>query len=332
MHSSKQLKFYRKLFIGILIPYLLFLIYAVFFKEYYLDTIYMAWNQQKKYIESTGHNNDYLVISDSLGKTNVDATLLNTENTTAYNLSLGGGTPIEAYYSLKKYLDNGNTVKNIISIIDIRHLEYGQGLQYQGLYHQLSLKEMFEIFQNARKLNVKSINTMSDDCKFDYSYINKMIGQKIYLPQYYLSSMINGRFVKRYKENKGYYSYLISHYGSGPGFAVSNKEYVKVDHFYAHPLIDYYFEQFIKLAHDNNIKVYLIFSPYQDGSQETIDPEVEKEYFSYFKNYSDKYNNFVLADTSFWYMDTKYFFDGWHFIEEGKEPFTRHIMNKLSIN
>lgn len=331
MRSSNQLKFFIKCIVGCVIPLLAFSFYAHYYKMYYLDSIYVSWMDQKSYVNSSGHDNDYLVISDSLGKVNVDGAMLNENGISSYNISLGGSCPIEFYYSLKNYLKNGNKVRNIILILDIRHLEFAQGFNYQGLYDQFSMKDMLEIYWNAKKLKVSSVNTMTKDFAFNLNYINSMLGYKLYFPQYYLPSMINAGFYKRYSGNIKASSYLEEHYGSLFGSDKSSDEKCKIDHFYVNSLIDFYFDKFLNLAEENGIAVHFVVSPYPEGSQETISKEAEREYFEYFKNYSDKYSSLKVTNDSYWYLDSKYFGDPNHLTNAGKVPFTNYIKELLSL-
>ncbi len=68
----------------------------------YMDNEFASWQQQKDYVHQPGTKREILFLGDSAFKA---AVLPDEIAPNAYNLSLGGATPLEMYYSLRDYLE-----------------------------------------------------------------------------------------------------------------------------------------------------------------------------------------------------------------------------------
>ena len=66
----------------------------------YMDNEFASWQQQKDYVHRPGEEREILFLGDSVFKA---AVLPEEIAPNAYNLALGGATPLEMYYSLRDY-------------------------------------------------------------------------------------------------------------------------------------------------------------------------------------------------------------------------------------
>ena len=74
-------------------------------EKMYMQGEYSAWMQQKEYSSQYHEMSETLLLGDSRMKIDLNALELGDH---VYNLSLSGSSPIDMYYTLKRYLDAGN--------------------------------------------------------------------------------------------------------------------------------------------------------------------------------------------------------------------------------
>ena len=243
------------------------------------------------------------------------------------NIGLVGSTPIEGYFLLKKYFDNGFRAKSVFVSYAWDRLgnEYHPEIIIQrglpiGLYDYDSFVEI---------LNV-SIEIDQD--------FRKKIGIKNYLYAKTNSPILIGSILKEfrfsnYQTNLEIYDKLNEQNGHITSVWGKNRicESCKsgenaMNHFRLKPIYDYYLRAMIELCIKNKIR--LIFETIPFNESNTISSSVYKEFKKYIEELSFTYPNAILKDTLFYYPDNLYE-DPHHLKPEGAEIYTEYLIEKF---
>ena len=87
-------------------------------EERYMDGDYSHWIQQRDHVLEDSSQPEILLLGDSTLMIDVKANLFHKD---AYNLAIGGATPIEMYYTLVDYLNHHPKPKMVIVAFAPRH-------------------------------------------------------------------------------------------------------------------------------------------------------------------------------------------------------------------
>ena len=89
-------------------------------------------------------------------------------------------------------------------------------------------------------------------------------------------------------------------------------------------MMDYYLNEILKLAADNNIKVYYIITPFNKASYQNLKPNYINCYNNYFSGLKGMYDKVVWQDEIFYY-DNEYFGDPSHLNLLGQIKFSEYL-------
>lgn len=299
----------------ILIIYLLALFLP---EERYMDDEYPYWIQQRDYITANGTTQEILLLGDSRTKMGILATELG-ENT--YNLSLGGGAPVEMYYTLETYLKHHPTPKAVFIIFGPTH--YTQMASYAGrnLY--------FHYFDD---ITIEAVNKIvyEMDGK-DFSPEAKMY--KYRLPNVYMRPILGSLIKPRTRENRAIYERTSKEKG---------RLFHKNDHkerktvytpesrdkgFIPLKSLTFFTEEIIQLCQKNNIPVFVEQMPMGNpGYRKLKENGYFSDYKTYLKTFQDKFGIPVNYDVPLY--EARYFQDDSHLNVKGAQKFTRELKEK----
>ena len=264
-------KFCGVLFITFVMLYTSTLYFGIHYQHIYEVQEYPMWKYNEDVVRTKNSVvQKILAIGDSRMKAAFKPSLFN-EN--MMNLSLGGGTPIEGYYTLQNYLLTNPKPENIIISYSPFHLVMQDTFWHRSVrYKYLKKSEYSEIIGYARVLN--------DDT------LGELHRWKYYLtPNPYLRSISKGLRKKRWKNYEPVYNSLIiekghSYFGKNAGSSALNTE-TQFDEFRHSKLIDFYLKKLIKLAAENNITIFWYTVPFNNSSCEAINDKFRQEYDKY---------------------------------------------------
>lgn len=315
---NKKLKFIIKSILVIL-PFILVMLYTKFCFMAFADeeAPYYIWNKK---ICTEKQNNDYdvVILGDSCANAAYIPELMSDKT---INLSLGGTTPMENYYTMKEYLENNRAPKAVYISFSDQHL-YGDECFFTRIMynHRYSFSDCYEMVMTAKKYN--------DGYIYTDNVIKDFIEYELYMPNKYITSLSNALFFTRYKENMQSIESINNH--QGRYIKRCNDEWfdeeVVYENFTVSPLLDHYYRELIKLCITNDITVHLVKLPLPNSN-------VFLE--SYNNQWDDYYNNlqkeFPKITVDRWNTYNPWnFADGQHMNTHGSMKFSVEIKKKYN--
>jgi len=228
-----------------------------------------------------------------------------------YNLALGGGTPIEGYYTLKKLVRSHKIKKIIVSYASF-HLESTDTFFERTVkFKFLDIPDLKEIFSCSFSCNQKfwEENSLyyhgmgekaSAIIKAGLTYAN--------FPFYYKPELSNLSPINRYKVNVAVYKEITSskghfNFGTAEFSNGLSKEAERPD-FILNRVCTSYLEKTFQLAHENNIQILYKTAPCNTTSFNRLHKKYLSEYNQYFQDLKKKYPYIIFDEALFPYNDS----------------------------
>lgn len=305
--------------IVIMIPVFTIMIYAKTNLLSFADSEAPNYLWNKDICTSTQDKYDVIILGDSVANAAYMPEVL---SDSCINLSLGGTTPMENYYTLKEYLANNKAPKvAYISFMDF-HFEEADCYWKRSMYsHRYTWKDSLEMLNTALEYDDESI--IIENARLNW------IAYQLYIHNKYITALCNASFNQRYNTNVEAYKLNDLHNGRyiARGWGeYSEAEDIEYDTFYVAPLFDDYYKRLIKLCIDNNIKVHLVKLPLPETS--TFSDQYFEEYYSYYDDLKKSYPDIIID----WWesYEPKYFADEHHMNDHGALKFSSEIKTKYS--
>jgi len=228
-----------------------------------------------------------------------------------YNLALGGGTPIEGYYSLKKLVSSKKVKKIIVSYASF-HLESTDTFFERTVkFKFLNIPDLKEIFSLSFSTNQK----FWDETSLHYQGMGDKASAIIKagltyanFPFYYKPELSNLSPINRYKTNvevykeitasKGHFNFGTAEFSDGLSKEADRPEFV------LNKVCASYLEKTFQLAHENNIQVLYKTAPCNTTSFNRLQKKYLSEYNNYFRELKQKFPNVLFDETLFPYNDS----------------------------
>ncbi|MCM1233680.1 MAG: D-alanyl-lipoteichoic acid biosynthesis protein DltD [Ruminococcus flavefaciens] len=262
--------------ICVILPMILLCVYAWRQPLGFVDdqsTLNYFWNKEKVNSE---HNKKYdvIILGDSAANAAYVPEIL---SDSTLNLAMPGSTPVENYYVLKEWLVNNPAPEAcFISFFD-SHLKFSLQFWKMAMFsHRFSFDQNIEILKRAAYYGEPSYYTEDS--------ITDFIAYEMYLPNKYITPIMNAGFNQRYEKNIELWKLMDLH---GGRCLTGVQEYNSTDNvilneFYVNPLFDDYYRKLIELCMENEIDVHIIKLPLADNVV------LSEEYVS---NYNDYYDS-----------------------------------------
>ncbi len=290
-------------------------------ESYYMSGEYGVWRQQKDYTESHHEGRPMLLLGDSRMKIDVNPQWLGQD---VYNLALAGSTPIEAYYSLVRYLTNNENPSAVVIGFAPTHLMYMENYTNRGMYfHYYDSKTIAEINANILRFGGKDYSTEA----WQHEYR---------LPIIYMNGILHSIGKGNVAVNRQTYQKTAALDGGMliQGTIASDKEVVPEEThapgFKVLPVLDFYLCKTVELCKQKDIPVRIIQLPMSEyGVQRLVQSGYYGQYKSYMQEFGDKYGILVESEIPVYEHDE--FADGSHLNEKGTRRFTeyvRHLLNE----
>lgn len=301
-------------------PLLALCLYTALFPFGYMDEEYPSWKYQRD-TAIRGASFDTLILGDSTAKAGLIPDMLGKN---VINLSMGGSTPIEIYYTLERYLDNHDAPDTAFIMFTPYHYSFLDTFWQRTMYfNYLDIPESIEVLHNA---NIVSENAILTD-----GYLLDCISYRLRLPNKYLPAMYNSGFVGRYNTNSELYNAIAAnrghyYFGTADGCSDHNYEsnYTALN---LSPMVDLYLRKLLDLCAENNISVVLEQAPMNTSSYVSLDPVYVKEYSDYMNLLKTDYPA-ITIDTIIACYEDDYFGDASHLNEKGANRFTQEMLDE----
>lgn len=313
--------------VALILPFFVLLpLYCRFFPMYYLDDEYAMYRQQKDYVcgQLNRQKEDarILVLGDSRTKAGFKPALL-WEGT--YNIALGGGTPIEGYYSLKEYLQYHKAPETVVMAYAPMHYMDVDTLWTRSIYfHTLSESDFYDLTEHAKKFE-DTQNILIEDYQREY------LMYKYYMPNKYATALKKSAFVTRHDKTVQKYNTMIefkgySTYGTADQSGDINGE-AKVSDFADSDIITWYLKESFALCKMHGIRVVLEQTPMNETSYGILTPEFKEHYRGYMQELAEAYPDVVIYP-NFYCFPNDCFGDADHLNSHGVEEFDAFLMEK----
>ena len=305
------------------IPFFVILpLYCFFCKENYLDGEYAMYHQQRDYLLKNKDNNEVLILGDSRTKADFDPIILGDG---VYNISLGGATPVEGYYSLKEYLSNHEAPKTLIlAYAPMHYMDVDTFWSRTIYFHNITAQDALEVFKTAKQYQ-------KTEKVFIKQYPIEYMMHYFYFPNKYAVAIKRSAFSSRKEENNKKYRQMemtLGHtfYGVQDGSTDFCGE-AKVEDFQSSDLIDHYLDQIFVLAKEYHISVIMEQTPINESSHAIITKDFKKNYRTYLANLQVKYPEVNVYPDFYWY-ENRFFGDADHLNQNGCKEYSEYIKNK----
>lgn len=278
---------------------------------------YYIWNREKS---NNLQDKTYRVIV--LGDSGANAAYMpEALSADTINLSLGGTTPMENYYTLKDWVEHNPAPEVCYISFGDGHMKSSDCFWTRSMFsHRYSLAQEVEMLKAAYFYQEPSI--IDNPTRVDYAI------SQMYLPKNYISSIWNGSFYNAYEANEGAMRSDELHFGRY--IARTTNEYnatdeIVQDEFYASPLFDEYYRKTIELCVKNGITPRVVKLPLPDNNTFT------EKYISEFNEYYNGLKREYPSLTVDWSIKTRQkdrFTDGVHMNSHGALQFSLELRER----
>ncbi|MBL4602314.1 MAG: hypothetical protein JKY84_06205 [Emcibacteraceae bacterium] len=294
--------------------------FIIYHKMLFMDVEYAMWEYTKDKTQTSNEEHyNFLVLGDSRMKAAFIPEQFDDENLNSLNLSLGGSSAIEGYYTLRTYLKNNKKPDYLL-------VSYSPGMLTWHVWYwrrtvnfqYLNNDEFEEVYQISEEMDNHS--TLGD-----YDYMDS----QIYVGKY-LTQLINGVMGYRWNDNKKMLEDLEKSKGHvffGTGENANDLSYeATVDDFIPSKVLTRYVEKLLKLAQEEDIKVYWYTPPVNENSFANITDDYRSSYNAHMKTFERKYGMTVLKPIH--EIKSVYFSDTYH-VYKGAPVVTKSIKDNL---
>ncbi|NOQ64135.1 MAG: hypothetical protein GQ582_06445 [Methyloprofundus sp.] len=285
-----------------------------------MDKEYAAWLHVKNTINTaTKDKVNLLVIGDSRSKAGFIPNEV--KGFTSINLSLGGASAVEGYYTLEKYLQNNPAPDHLLLSYVPYHLEDWSSYWNRAVsYNFLNDKDYQEIENKAKEFKEISILRR----KRSYWYYKNPIN--------YRSNFRNGFFNLRWGRNMQVFRDSIADrghyfYGTRNSSNKLNKD-TKQQDFEISRFQNYYLRKLLDLAEKSEIKLYFFNMPFNKASFDQVKPLYVTHFTDYVNQLSSDYELKICNKINF--MENNNFGDSSH-LYKGARKNTKNVMHCLAL-
>lgn len=305
----------------VLIPVILVWIYLAAFPVYYMDGEYSYFTQVKDYRlgETDLAKSRILILGDSRAKS---ALIPEEISDSCISLAEGGSTSVEAYFTLKDYIEHMGAPEKVLLSVSSYHFTSFDGFWTRSVYFDfLSWKQASEVLKTAQDFDeAPALKEAGGDgllTLFEY---------KIKSPTKYMSPVINSFGENRKEINENAYREMLDSKGfkSFVSWWPTSAEH-DMERFELLQTLDYYYRKTIDLCVENGIEVYSVNTPLIAETFEEA-KKISDPFSAYFEelkyDYPESEFPGVHIDTDFQSYENQYFDDADHLNPLGAKKFT----------
>jgi len=317
--NKKQIKILLFIFLFILTSTFLFI---EFFTLYYTNVNNARWWHLKKVLEKEYDISDSVVKKLFIGDSRINVGIDFCQVTNSWAFGLGGGTTIENYFLLKKYLENYPKPDTIYISISPRLMSN------LFAFWDLAVKNDFFTFEEVKEI-IEYSKLQNDTTFTTFSYFKYFTYQINYI-SYYQEDIRNNLLFFGKQKNLNLIDFIMKNRGKRPypGLLDSCSELnfeTTMNFFNPNPVFEYYFIKTLEICKEKNIKTYFFSMPMNETSFKKLNPNFIKDYQNYIRKKQIQYPEFVFSDSLYFYPDS-FFGDASHLNEKGMYKFTDYFL------
>ncbi len=252
----------------------------------------------------------------------------------SYNLSIGGSTPIDGYFTIKKMINSNKKPEYIILSYAANHFlihpTFPRPIAEDFLDYQ-DIKELYEdlnsendIFWDTKKLSFSKNENIN---------LLKAYLYKLKFPLFFKAEIRNSVFArssrnlkikKSLEKSMGTFSYGQEDYSDELNQATNLSEFSE------NKVIEKYFKKLLTIAEKNNIQVIYYNMPINEASYNSLSLKFKSEYNSFFMKFKKLYPK-VIFYSQIKYYNNHFFGDASHLNFSGQFKFSNEINDTLRI-
>ena len=225
-------------------------------------------------------------------------------NKSHYNLSLGGGTPIEGLKTLEELISHDIKIKNLILSYSPSHL------MYEDSYWKRTVN--FQYIPFWRHYYLKYLSNSLEDTQYfgrDFGYWDFALpGSKVDQITYSLDGTRKRLSKLNYDRISSRHGH--SFYGTNKGISGLPEEFLRPMVFSHSNLADHQIKEIIKLANSNGMDIYWLYVPYSNFACQRLPEQYIEGYSSYVDSLGlNKINRFGCVENSL-FGDNSHLYEG----------------------
>lgn len=263
---------------------------------------------------------EIVVFGDSRAEAGIDPRLL---DLSAVNFARGGGSPVEDYYKLKRYLTCGNTPRVVIlsytlpEYIRLNPLGFWKGTV---IAHLLPMADRQEILGRiAAAGRGDAFRTFSDEGVIEFGFLPGSLRNllyQIYFPLLYAPSVLNSLengILFRYHDNIRLYDTTLADHGrsdyhplphdAGPGREAGLWTGVP------NPAIDHYVQGLLTMLQEYNIPALLLVTPVNNATYAVMPAAARLPLMDYLSGLAVRFPELAVPDADLPHWPNQYFGD-----------------------
>jgi hypothetical protein len=309
--------------------------WTIIYRQLYFRISYQDVSRWRFKIE-TARNADKKFDKIIVGDSSADAAFVpRYKEGEVFNMSLGGGTPIDAYYYLKTYLSHHSPPKKvIISFSALSFQSKEELLSHCLLSGSFDYVEMVKAIFSDEKIELSDLYTspgplepIKNSIMFNKIKILLNITLfKLYLHPQQINAVENIFIEHIYKHNLKNYNSLLKNPGQHIEVPVKNniRPSTAFHYYFKMNLIyKYHFIKMIELVKKYKIRTYIIFPPFSDVYLKNHDESSYSELRNFYNAFEKE--NFIKFDSTARYYPRSQFDDSFHVTEDLAIQFCNEI-------
>lgn len=311
----------------VFIPVILVWIFLAAFPAVYMDGEYSYYTQCKDYRlgKTELPASDILILGDSRSKS---ALLPKEISASCFSLAEGGSTSVEAYFTLKDYIEHMGTPKKVILSVGSYHFTNFDGFWTRSIYFDfLDTSQAEEVLHMAKQFKETEALEAAGG-----SGLADLLEYKIKSPTKYMSPLVHSFGENRKQINEDAYREMVEEKGfkSFVSWWPTSVEY-DMEKFQVLSTLDVFYRKTIDLCVENGIEVYSVNTPLiADTFDETLD--IREAFSGYLKQLKEDYPEseypLVHIETELESYNGRYFDDADHLNPEGAARYTAEFKRK----
>lgn len=319
--ASPYRAYYLQFFGVVLALYGVLVVYIAYFPMYFASHDYPLVKYQIDHNDQPRrHHNELVVLGDSQSIAGIIPAKLHLPTEI---LSIAGATPIEAYYSLRKYLTHNPKPRIVLISFHAMSLE-GANFFWPttAKFGFLDPDEFAELFALQRQLHDPLFGSFPE---------LRYWGYRLKFPFFYLAELRNSMLVLRKNANEAIYTAIHAnqgHYLIGSNAASHDLNTMALRSqtavFKPSPLLDHYLHCLLDLTQQEQIGVIWYTGSFNQSSYAHTQPAYIAAYERYMQTLLTSYDNILFYKPLHTLPDT-FFHDAHHSNQRGAEFITQDI-------
>ena len=311
----------------VFIPVILVWVFLAAFPAVYMDGEYSYYTQCKDYRlgKTDLPASDILILGDSRAKSGL---LPKEISDSCFSLAEGGSTAVEAYFTLKDYIEHMGVPKKVILSIGSFHFTSFDGFWTRSVYFDfLSTEQAEEVLRTAADLQETEALSAAGG-----SSITDLLEYKIKAPTKYMSPLVHSFGENRKKINEEAYREMVVEKGfkSFVSWWPTSVEY-DMEQYHTLATLDAFYRKIIDLCTENGIELYSVNTPLiADTFAET--KAVREDFSAYLAQLKESYPEdafpLIHIETELESYDSRYFDDADHLNPDGAARYTAEFKQK----